>query len=93
MAGFGGNLDAFVAKRNAAGSALLLSTHLGGSGEDAGYAIAVHSSSGMLVVTGSTDSNNFPTVSPYQANRSGSFDLFVAKISDDKRRRGQTISH
>src|SRR5207253_23981 len=36
-----GSLDAFVAKLNAAGSALVYSTYLGGSGADQGLAVAV----------------------------------------------------
>ncbi len=43
--------DAFVTKINAAGSALVYSTYLGGSGGDAGSGIAVDSS-GNAYVTG-----------------------------------------
>src|SRR5439155_502127 len=39
QAAYGGGGDAFVSKLNAAGSALLYSTYLGGSGEDYGYGI------------------------------------------------------
>src|SRR5262249_53898241 len=37
----GGKFDAFVTKINASGSAIIYSTYLGGSGEDAGRGIAV----------------------------------------------------
>jgi hypothetical protein len=73
----GGGYDAFVAKLNAAGSALAYSTYLGGSGGDNGYGIAVDSS-GSAYVTGSTGSSNFPTASPLQASNSA----FVAKIAE-----------
>ncbi len=56
----GGNEDAFVTKINPAGSALVYSTYLGGSGNDAGSGIAVDSS-GNAYVTGGTGSSNFPT--------------------------------
>ena len=50
---FGGNVDAFVAKLNPAGSALVYSTYLGGSGGSSGGGIAVDAS-GNAYVTGST---------------------------------------
>jgi hypothetical protein len=59
---FGGNGNAFVTELNAAGSALVYSTYLGGSeGEagDVGNAIAVDGS-GDAYVTGITNSTNFP---------------------------------
>jgi hypothetical protein len=56
----GGFDDAFVAKVNAAGSALLYSTYLGGSQADIGNGITFDSS-GNAYVTGSTGSPNFPT--------------------------------
>ena len=76
--------DAFVSKLNAAGSALVYSTYLGGSGGENGYGIAVDAS-GNAYVTGFTDSSNFPTTpGAFQtAFGGGSFygDVFVAKLS------------
>jgi len=62
-----GAQNAFVAKLNAAGSALVYATYLGGSGKtvngtfygDIGYGIAVDES-GNSYVTGRTGSSNFP---------------------------------
>jgi hypothetical protein len=54
-----GGKDAFLAKLNADGSALLYSTFLGGSGNDHATAIAVDGS-GDVYVAGRTFSNNFP---------------------------------
>ena len=67
---YGGSEDAFVAKLNAAGSALVYSTYLGGSGADVGTGIAVDSA-GDAYVTGHTESTNFPTANPLQADYGG----------------------
>jgi hypothetical protein len=77
----GGPLDAFVAKLNAAGSALVYSTYLGGSAGDVGDGIAVDAS-GNAYVTGFTSSTNFPTANPLQATNGGNQDAFVARIFD-----------
>src|SRR5258708_2821587 len=59
---FGGaDVDAFLAKINVSGSALMYSTYLGGNHYDSAAGIAVDSS-GNAYVTGSTSSTNFPTV-------------------------------
>jgi len=78
-----GGADAFVTKFNPAGSALVYSTYLGGSGDDHGSAIAVDQS-GNAYVTGVTDSTNFPTASPttpFQSSNGGSNDAFVTKLN------------
>jgi hypothetical protein len=60
--GFGNpSWDAFVAKLNPAGSALVYSTYLGGANEDHGYGIAVNSSTGEAFVTGTTIYNGLWT--------------------------------
>jgi hypothetical protein len=75
-----GGGDAFVSKLNAAGSALLYSTYLGGSGAEDGFGIAVDSA-GHAYVTGDTSSTNFPTMNPVQsAHGGGQYDAFVAEI-------------
>ena len=77
----GGGDDAFVAKINAAGTALVYSTYLGGTGFDAGLSIAVDGSDDAYV-TGDTGSSDFPTKNPLQAaNGFGPFDAFVAKVN------------
>ncbi len=79
----GGDRDAFVAKLNATGSALVYSTYLGGSYEDDGNGIAVDAS-GNAYVTGSTESTNFPTKYPLQPTNeaeAGYGTAFVAKLN------------
>ncbi len=90
----GGGHDAFVTKLNATGSALIYSTYLGGSGQDAGSGIAVDTV-GSAYVTGdtSTSGSGFPgTAGSLIQSSNGSLtpspfwwqfvDAFVAKISD-----------
>jgi hypothetical protein len=77
--------SAFVTKLNAAGTALVYSTYLGGSGENWGYGIAVDAS-GSAYVTGSTLSVDFPTASPLQATnkatpKTETVTAFVAKLN------------
>jgi len=75
--------DAFVAKLNASGSALVYSTYLGGSDAEntnLGGRIAVDSA-GNAYVSGETWSTDFPTVNPLQAANGGVYDGFVAKLN------------
>ena len=74
------NTDAFVTKINPAGSALLYSSYLGGSGDDYGRGIAV-GSTGDAYVTGETNSIDFPTTAPFQASERGYNNAFVTKIN------------
>ncbi len=64
----GGNTDAFVAKLNTSGTALLYSTYLGGSFGDYILSLSV-GSNGSVVVCGSTASVNFPVTNAIQATK------------------------
>jgi hypothetical protein len=74
-----GGYDAFVAKINSAGSALVYSTYLGGSRDDMGYGIALNTA-GNAYVMGATFSPDFPTANPLDSTLAGTFDAFVAKL-------------
>jgi hypothetical protein len=79
----GGFVDGFVVKFNPAGSALVYSTYLGGSGYDEINGLAIDSG-GDAYVVGYTSSSNFPVVSPLQPLKSGSAsgnDAFAARIN------------
>ena len=69
-----------MTKINPAGSALVYSTYLGGSGHDEGIGIAVDGS-GAAYVTGYTQSTNFPTTNPLQASNLGVTSVVVTKIN------------
>ncbi len=72
--------DAFLAKLTPEGRALGYSTYVGGSGCNEGKAIAVESSRDVYVA-GWTQSSNFPTVNPIQAQFQGIADAFVSELS------------
>jgi len=76
----GGLSDCFVSKLNAAGSALVYSTYLGGSALDLCAGLAIDSSDDAYV-TGTTYSTNFPTQVPLQSSLLGSATAFVAEIN------------
>src|SRR5262249_19851718 len=77
---FAGYYDAFVAKLDATGSALLYSTYLGGTGEEYGYGIAVDAA-GDAYVTGYTTSTDFPTTTGALRTSLGVYaDAFVPKL-------------
>ena len=85
---YGGAQDAFVAKINPQGTALLYSSYLGGSSFDDGESIRVDSS-GNAYLGGGTNSSNFP-VTPGAYQHSSLFlctdqicNGYVTKISPD----------
>lgn len=74
--------DAFVAKLNAAGTALVYFTYLGGSGGDSAGGITIDSK-GNAYITGYTFSPNFPlTSNALQTTQAGEFDAFVARVNN-----------
>jgi hypothetical protein len=91
----GTQFNAFVAKLNRSASDLLYSTYLGGSYNDAAFAIATDTHSNVYVA-GNAVSRNFPTVRATQPTHAGSggsaagtagaaasnTDAFVVRITD-----------
>ncbi len=76
-----GGDDPFVTKLNAAGSALVYSTYLGGNTFDVGLGIAVDDA-GSAYVTGDTVSTNFPTTAgAFDTSANGAHDPFVTKLN------------
>jgi hypothetical protein len=79
---FNGMIDAFVAKINAAGSALSYAGYIGGSGDDEGFGIAVDGA-GNAHVTGRTTSSEatFPVSNAFDLTLNGTSDGFIAKVN------------
>lgn len=81
---YNGGVDAFVAKVNAAGTALVYAGYIGGSGDERGNGIAVDSA-GAVYVTGETSSmqTSFPVTGGPDIFHNGGVDAFVAKLNAD----------
>jgi hypothetical protein len=62
---------------------LSYSTYLGGSGWDEATGLAVDPATGDALVTGWTNSADFPTANPLQGTNRGIFNAFVARLSPD----------
>jgi hypothetical protein len=80
-----GGQDAFLARLNVAGSALLFSTYLGGTAgglglPEAAQALALDAG-GNAYLAGSTSSADFPVLSAVQSSRLGAQDAFAAKYT------------
>ncbi|HTS36329.1 MAG TPA: choice-of-anchor D domain-containing protein [Candidatus Solibacter sp.] len=76
--------DVFLTKLNAAGSALVYSTFLGGSGDDRAFGITLDAANNAYIV-GWTTSIDFPTTATafQTVNNGGISDAFVAEVSAD----------
>jgi YD repeat-containing protein len=73
--------DAFAAKINPTGTALLFSTYIGGSSTELAKGIALDSSNNVFV-SGSTNSTNLTTtIGAYQTSNRGGVDAFVVKLN------------
>jgi len=75
-----GTSDGFLSKLNAAGSAFVYSTYLGGTSGDSANGVAVDST-GNVYVAGGTTSTNLPTANPTQAASGGGVDAFLSKFN------------
>jgi hypothetical protein len=87
---YNGDLDAFVVKLNAQGTALVYATFLGGTHDDSAAGIAIDAD-GNAYVSGDTFLNTFPTTPGAfdTTYNGGGYDGFVAKLSVD----GATLAY
>ena len=77
----GGTSDAFVAKLNPTGAALIYATLLGGESGDFGWAVAVDQA-GSAYVTGFTPSADFPTTpDAFDPTPNVWYDAFIVKMN------------
>ncbi|MBI4479698.1 MAG: SBBP repeat-containing protein [Acidobacteria bacterium] len=73
--------DGFVARLNESGAALVYSTYLGGTGDDAIWGLGLDGD-GNAYVAGETTSSIFPTtLNAFQRTRASTRDSFVTKVS------------
>lgn len=77
---YGGLQDAFLAKINPTGTALVFSTYLGGFDFDWANGVGLDAS-GNIYVAGYTASYNFAQVSPLQNALAGGYDAFVSRFT------------
>ena len=84
QASYRGQGDAFIARFNYAGSGLIFSTYLGGTGQDTSLGIGTDSA-GNAYITGGASSHDLTIPSPnvFQPYNRGSVDAIAAKISAD----------
>ncbi len=75
-----GSEDAYVVRLGAAGDMLLYATYLGGSEVDRAISVAVNFS-GECVLTGSTESPDYPTYRAIQQTLKGTDDAFVSMLN------------
>jgi hypothetical protein len=78
----GGSQDAFLAKINADGTALVYATYLGGRLDDSAQSIAVDAAANTYL-TGWTNSFDFPLVNARDTLLEGGQDAFVLKLGGD----------
>jgi hypothetical protein len=76
----GGATDAFIAKLNPLGTALVYSTYFGGTNLDYATAIAVDAS-GNAFVAGYSASADLPVAAPVQGTLAGRYDAFVLELN------------
>ena len=75
-----GDGDVFISKLDPTGHTLIYSTYLGGSNSDEAESIAVDAS-GNAVVSGTSQSNNFPQAGQLTSTLSGYSETFVASLN------------
>lgn len=72
----------FVAKLDATGSNLIYADYIGGNSQDYGVGLVLDSANNVYIA-GSTESSNFPLVTPYQAQQPGPYSGFLTRVSAD----------
>jgi hypothetical protein len=81
-ASLSGFSDAFVIKLSTDGSSADYSTFLGGNGNEHGWSIIVDAA-GQAIISGDTESPDFPLISPVDDSLGGTTDAYITKMADD----------
>ncbi len=82
----GGAEDAFVAKFNASGTALLWGTYYGGGGNDFGTALEVSRTGTLFMCGTTTSSNNIASAGAYHNGLASADDAFIMSMNDNGQR-------
>ncbi|MEL6924229.1 MAG: SBBP repeat-containing protein, partial [Bacteroidota bacterium] len=78
----GGSNDVFVCKLDNELSTMIVSTFIGGDGDDYGYALTLDET-GNVFVTGRTESANYPAMGGFDLTFNGGFeDVFISKLNN-----------
>jgi hypothetical protein len=77
-----GPSDAIVFRLSPSGQSAVWATPFGGSRSEGANALAVDAA-GAVYAAGTTDSDDFPTVNPFQAKRAGFADVFLVRLTPD----------
>jgi beta-propeller repeat-containing protein len=77
----GGDLDAFLVHLDAAGTAIVFSTYLGGSGTDLGIDVALVGTPTRVDLIGYAESSDITEVSPLQTGNHGGRDVLFAEFT------------
>jgi hypothetical protein len=82
---YGGNKDIFLSKFDSNGQTLLYSTFIGGDRPDLGMSVKTDVNN-SIIITGNTNSGNFPILNAYQEDKGGgyfSIDAFITKFASN----------
>ena len=83
----GDQRDTYITKFNSTGQ-IIFSTYLGGSSFEDPFGLTVNAS-GNIIISGRTESHDYPTEKGLQNNYAGGVDAFISIISSD----GQTLEY
>ncbi len=83
----GDQRDIYITKFNSTGQ-IMFSTYLGGSSYEDSFGLTVNTS-GNIIISGRTASDDYPTVKGLQNNYAGGVDAIISNISPD----GQTLEY
>lgn len=79
--GNAGYMDTFITKINAAGTAILYTTIVGGNGSDDPAGMAVNANGSQVWVIGTTTSDNLPAPQAFQPDAGGGVDAFLLQLN------------
>lgn len=76
-----GHNDVFVSMLDNTGSSLLFSTYIGGPEDDEADFVIIDDDLGYVIITGGTDSGDYPITNAFESAHSGGTDCFISCFS------------